>query len=129
MDKRTCVKCELEYPIEYFSIVNKKNGRRRTVCKQCVKEYQKQYRLENKVEIIREPREMYTIKEEPIETQKHRMLKAFNYIHLNAFGETMTENIYWCKADDCVQITDDKCGKCNKTMEKIGFVDYAEDDK
>lgn len=129
MDTRTCVKCELEYPIEYFAIVNKKNGRRKTVCKYCIKDYQKQYRLENKVEKIREPRDtMYEIKEEPLATKKHRMLKAFNTIHLQAFGEAMTENIYWCKKDDCVQITEDICGSCNKKMEKIGFVDYAEDD-
>lgn len=72
---------------------------------------------------------MYTIKEEPIESQKHRMLKAFNYIHLQAFGEAMTENIYWCKADDHVQVTDQVCSKCEKNMEKIGFIDYAEENK
>ena len=71
---------------------------------------------------------MYTIKEESIESKKHRMLKAFNYIHLQAFGETMTENIYWCKADDHVQVTDQVCSKCEKAMEKIGFIDYNEDD-
>jgi hypothetical protein len=128
MDKRICIKCGISYPLQekYFALAHGSTTRFITKCRECVKEYQRQYR-EDKQEELSDG--MYTIKEESIETQKHRMLKAFNYIHLQAFGEAMTENIYWCKKDDHVQITDEVCSKCDKTMEKIGFVDYNEGDK
>jgi len=129
MDKRVCIKCEIEYPLqdEYFALANKSTTRRVTVCRECRKEYDRQYREDKKESEVGGG--MYTIKEEPTESKKHRMLKAFNYIHLQAFGEQMTEMIYWCKADDCVQISDDNCGKCEKTMEKIGFIDYNNENK
>lgn len=129
MDKRVCIKCEIEYPLEdkYFALAHKGGTRRVTVCRECRKEYDRQYREDKKEEEAGGG--MYTIKEESVESKKHRLLKAFNKIHLEAFGETMTEMIYWCKADDCVQITDDNCGKCNKTMEKIGFIDYNNENK
>lgn len=125
MDKRVCIKCEIEYPLEdkYFALAHKSGTRRVTVCRECRKEYDRQYR-EAKQEELGDG--MYTIKEEPLEAQKRRMLKAFNYIHLQAFGDQLTENIYWCKSDEHVQITKDECPKCNKTMEKIGFIDYNE---
>jgi hypothetical protein len=126
MDKRICIKCEIEYPLQdkYFALAHKSGTRRVTVCRECRKEYDRQYRLAKQEEEVGDG--MYTIKEEPMESKKHRLLKAFNRIHLEAFGETMTENIYWCKADNCVQLTDDICGNCNKTMEKIGFIDNNE---
>ena len=128
MDKRVCISCNIEYPLheKYFGYAHGTHTRFLTKCRECVKEYQRQYREEKQEEL---GDGMYTIKEESLATKKHRMLKAFNYIHLQAFGEAMTENIYWCKKDDCVQITEDICGKCNKTMEKIGFIDYNEEDK
>ena len=127
MDKRVCIKCGIEYPLQekYFAYAHGSTTRYLTKCRECVREYQREYRISREEEV---GNGMYTIKEEPLESKKHRMLKAFNYIHLQAFGEAMTENIYWCKKDDCVQITEDICGKCNKTMEKIGFIDYNEDD-
>ena len=129
VDKRICIKCNISYPLQdkYFGLAYGSTTRRLTVCRECRKEYDRQYRLAKQEEEIGDG--MYTIKEEPIESQKHRMLKAFNYIHLQAFGEAMTENIYWCKKDDCVQITEDICGACNKPMEKIGFIDYNEENK
>ena len=129
MDTRVCIKCEIEYPLidNYFALAHGSTTRRLTVCRECRKEYDRQYRINKKQEEQEiSGDEMYTIKEEPLESKKHRLLKAFNQIHLQAFGEQMSENIYWCKADDCVQITDNQCNKCNKTMEKIGFVDYNE---
>jgi len=118
----------MEYPLtdKYFSLAYGSSTRRLTICRACRKEYDRQYRLAKQEE---SGGDMYTIKEEPLESKKHRMLKAFNFIHLKAFGETMSENIYWCKNCDCVQITQDECGSCTKTMEKIGFVDYNEGDK
>jgi hypothetical protein len=129
VDTRVCIKCEIEYPLidNYFGLAHGSTTRRLTVCRECRKEYDRQYRINKKQEEQEiSGDEMYTIKEEPLESKKHRLLKAFNQIHLQAFGEQMSENIYWCKEDDCVQITDNQCGKCNKTMEKIGFVDYNE---
>ena len=127
MDKRVCIACEIEYPLneKYFGYAHGTHTRLLTKCRECVKEYQRQYREEKQEEL---GDGMYTIKEESLATKKHRMLKAFNYIHLQAFGEQMTENIYWCKKDEHVQMTTDVCPKCKKTMEKIGFVDYNEDD-
>ena len=129
MDKRTCIKCEIEYPLEdkYFALAHKSGTRRVTVCRECRKEYDRQYRLAKQEEEVGGG--MYTIKEEPLESKKHRMLKAFNFIHLQAYGEAMSENIYWCKDCDCVQITEQECGSCTKPMEKIGFIDHNEGDK
>ena len=129
MDKRICTKCEIEYPLQdkYFALAYKSGTRRVTVCRECRKEYDRQYRIAKQEEEVGDG--MYEIKEVPEEVQKRNLLKAFNYIHLQAFGEQMTEMIYWCKADDCVQISDDNCGKCNKTMEKIGFIDYNENEE
>ena len=129
MDKRTCIKCEIEYPLEdkYFALAHASSTRRVTVCRQCRKEYDRKYReakKEEQEEVVGDG--MYTIKEEPVESKKHRLLKAFNHIHLQAFGEQLTENIYYCKNDECVQITNNTCEKCNKTMETIGFIDYNE---
>lgn len=127
MDKRVCIKCEIEYPLQdkYFALVNKKGTRRVTVCRECRKEYDRQYREDKKEQEL--GNDMYTIKEESLESKTHRMRKAFGYLHMRAFGEPMTEQIYWCKKCDCVQITTDECGSCNKTMENIGFIDYHED--
>lgn len=72
---------------------------------------------------------MYTIKEEPIEAKKHRLHKAFNYIHLQAFGDQMESNIYWCKKDEKVQLDNQECPECGKSMEKIGFVETDEGSK
>ena len=128
MEDRTCIKCEIEYPLtdKYFALAHGSTTRRLTICRACRKEYDRQYRLAKQEEQQTSGVDMYTIKEEPLESKKHRLLKSFNYIYLQAFGEQMSENIYWCKEDDCVQITDNTCGKCNKTMEQIGFVDYNE---
>jgi len=84
VDKRVCIKCGIPYPLQekYFAYAHGSTTRFLTKCRDCIKEYQEEYR----------------------------------------------ENIYWCKKDDCVQITEDICGACNKPMEKIGFVDYNEDD-
>lgn len=71
---------------------------------------------------------MYTIKEEDFITKLFRIEKAYKQIHLNAFGEQMTENIYYCKKCEHVQIKEDACPECDNKMEKIGFVDYSEDD-
>jgi hypothetical protein len=129
MDKRVCIKCEITYPLEdkYFALAHKSGTRRVTVCRECRKEYDRQYREAKQEEEVGNG--MYEIKEIPEQVQKRNLLKAFNYIHLQAFGEQMTEMIYWCKADDCVQISDDNCGKCEKTMEKIGFIDYNENEE
>lgn len=70
---------------------------------------------------------MYTIKEEDFITKLFRIEKAYRQIHLNAFGEQMTENIYYCKKCEHVQISKDACSECDNKMEKIGFVDYSED--
>lgn len=128
MDKRVCIKCEIEYPLEdkYFALAHKSGTRRVTVCRECRKEYDRQYREDKKEQELGNG--MYTIKEEPLESQKHRMLKAFNYIHLQAFGDQLEENIYWCKQDEKVQTKNPECPDCGKSMEKIGFVEYNEDD-
>lgn len=72
---------------------------------------------------------MHEIKQVPDSVKKTKLLKAFNYIHLQAFGEQLMEDIYWCKTDDCVQITESICGACNKKMEKIGFIETDEGSK
>jgi len=129
MDKRVCIKCEIEYPLEdkYFALAHKSGTRRVTVCRECRKEYDRQYREDKKEQELGNG--MYTIKEESIESKKHRLLKAFNYIHLQAFGEQLEQNIYWCKKDEKVQMDTQECPDCDKPMEKIGFVEYNEDVK
>ena len=42
---------------------------------------------------------MHEIKQVPDSVKKTKLLKAFNYIHLQAFGEQLMEDIYWCKTD------------------------------
>lgn len=127
MDKRICITCNIQYPLQekYFALAHGSTTRYLTKCRECVKEYQEEYRIQ------KQEREsgvvMHEIKEIPESTKKRNILKAFNYIHLQAFGEQLMEDIYWCKADDCIQITESTCGKCSKTMEKIGFIDYNED--
>lgn len=72
---------------------------------------------------------MYEIKEIPVEVQKRNLLKAFNYIHLQAFGDQMESNIYWCKTDNKVQLDSQECPECEKPMEKIGFIETNEGNK
>ena len=129
MDKRICIKCEIAYPLEdkYFALAHKSGTRRVTVCRECRKEYDRQYRLAKQEEELGDG--MHTIKEEPIESKKHRLLKAFNYIHLQAFGDQMESNIYWCKNDDKVQLDNQECPDCGKSMEKIGFIETNEGTK
>jgi len=128
MDKRVCIKCSIAYPLQekYFSLAHGSTTRYLTKCRECIREYQEEYRIKKQEE---QGEIMHEIKEIPDLVKKRNLVKAINHIHLQAFGEQLMENIYWCKKDDCVQITDSICGKCDKTMEKIGFVDYSEDDK
>ncbi len=72
---------------------------------------------------------MYEIKEIPEEVQKRNLLKAFNYIHLQAFGDQMESDIYWCKNDNRVQLDSQECPDCEKSMEKIGFIETNEGSK
>ena len=129
MDKRVCIKCDISYPLQdkYFGLAHGSTTRRLTVCRECRKEYDRQYRLEKQEEEISGG--MYTIKEIPIEVQKHNLLKAFNYIHLQAFGDQMESNIYWCKKDNHVQLDSQECPECEKPMEKIGFIETNEGTK
>lgn len=129
VDKRVCIKCGIPYPLQekYFAYAHGSTTRFLTKCRDCIKEYQEEYRIQ-KQEQESGVAVMHEIKEISDEVKKRKLVSAMNYIHLQAFGEAMTENIYWCKKDDCVQITEDICGACNKPMEKIGFVDYNEDD-
>jgi hypothetical protein len=126
METQVCIKCEIEYPLQdrFFALAHGSSVRRVTVCRECRKEYDRQYRLNKKEDEVGGG--MYTIKEEPIESKKYRLAKAVYWMHLQAFGEQLTENIYYCKNDECVQITDDVCGSCNNKMENIGFIDYNE---
>jgi len=129
MDKRVCIKCSIAYPLQekYFSLAHGSKTRYLTKCRECIREYQEEYRiLRQEEEQEQIGAKMHKIKEVPDSVKKHNLLKAFNHIHLQAFGEQMTEMIYWCKACDYIQVTDDNCVKCNKTMEKIGFIDYNE---
>jgi len=127
MDKRVCVSCGFEYPLEetYFGLAHN-STRYLTKCKLCIKHYQYEYRIRQQEE---SGKTMRAIKEIPDQIKKHNLLKALNYVHLQAFGEQLMEDIYWCKNCDYVRITESLCDKCNKTMEKIGFVDYSEDNK
>ena len=129
MDKRICVKCEIEYPLEdrFFALAHKSGTRRVTVCRECRKEYDRQYREEKKEQEVGDG--MYEIKDIPEEVQKRNLLKAFNYIHLQAFGEQMESNIYWCKQDNHVQLDSQECPECEKPMEKIGFMETNEGTK
>lgn len=129
MDKRVCIKCGIEYPLQkkYFALAHGSTTRYLTKCRECVKEYQEEYRIRKQEE--QSGVTMYEIKEVPEEVQKRKLVQAINYIHLQAFGEQLMEDIYWCRKDDCVQIGENVCGSCDKPMEKIGFVDYNEDDK
>jgi hypothetical protein len=127
MDKRVCIKCGIEYPLQkkYFSLAHGSTTRYLTKCRECVKDYQEEYRIRKQEE--ESGVTMYEIKEVPEEVQKRKLVKALNHIYLQAFGEQLMEDIYWCKKDDCVQITENICGACDKPMEKIGFIDYNED--
>jgi len=129
MDKRICVKCEIEYPLEdrFFALAHKSGTRRVTVCRECRKEYDRQYREDKKEQEVGDG--MYEIKDIPEEVQKRNLLKAFNYIHLQAFGEQMESNIYWCKQDNHVQLDSQECPECEKPMEKIGFMETNEGTK
>ena len=129
MDKRTCIKCEITYPLEdkYFALAHRSGTRRVTVCRECRKEYDRQYRVAKQEEEVGDG--MYEMKEMPLEAQKRNLLKAFNYIHLQAFGEQMESNIYWCKKDNKVQLDIQECPECEKPMEKIGFIETNEGSK
>ena len=129
MDKRICIKCEIEYPLEdrFFALAHKSGTRRVTVCRECRKEYDRQYREDKKEQEVGDG--MYEIKDIPEEVQKRNLLKAFNYIHLQAFGEQMESNIYWCKKDNKVQLDIQECPECEKSMEKIGFMETNEGTK
>lgn len=129
MDKRVCIKCNIEYPLneKYFSYANGTHTRFLTKCRECIKEYQEEYRERKQEEesgVV-----MHEIKEISDDVKKRKLVQAVNYIHMQAFGEQLMEDIYWCKADDCVQITENICGSCDKPMEKIGFVEYNEEKK
>jgi len=42
------------------------------------------------------------------------------------------ENVYWCKADDIIQVSDENsadCPQCDKSMSNIGFVESSDSDK
>ena len=129
MDQRVCIKCGIEYPLQekYFAYAHGSTTRYLTKCRECVREYQEEYRIRKQEEEVGGG--MYEIKEIPEATKKRKIVNALNYIHLQAFGEQLMEDIYWCKTDDCVQITESICGACDKPMEKIGFIDYNEDNK
>lgn len=129
MDKRTCIKCEITYPLEdkHFALAHKSGTRRVTVCRECRKEYDRQYRVAKQEEEVGDG--MYEIKEMSLEAQRRNLLKAFNYIHLQAFGEQMESNIYWCKKDNKVQLDIQECPECEKTMENIGFIETNEGSK
>ena len=47
-------------------------------------------------------------------------------------SKTFTENVFWCKNDDIVRMSEDSsttCPQCNKTMNNIGFVESNDEDK
>lgn len=130
VDKRVCIKCGLQYPLQekYFALAHGSTTRYLTKCRQCIKEYQEEYRIQRQEE-QEVGDKMYEIKEIPEEVQKRNLLKAFNYIHLQAFGDQMESNIYWCKKDSYVQLDNQECPDCGKSMEKIGFVETNEGNK
>ena len=131
MDKRVCISCNIEYPLheKYFGYAHGTHTSFLTKCRECVKEYQAEYRIKKQQEEQEAGGIVHEIKEIPDSVKKRNILKAFNHIHLQAFGEQLMEDIYWCKTDDCVQITENICGACDKPMEKIGFIDYNEENK
>lgn len=90
MDSRTCIRCEIVYPLEdkYFALVNKNGTRRVTVCRECRKDYDKQYRDNKREEELGDG--MYTIKE-ITEKEKNQLLsKAYAHLYLQAFGRHIT---------------------------------------
>lgn len=86
MDTRICIKCEIVYPLEdkYFALVNKNGTRRVTVCRECRKEYDKQYRDSKKEEELGDG--MYVLKELTQEQKDQLLAKAYAHIHMQAFG-------------------------------------------
>ena len=90
MDSRLCIKCEIVYPLEdkYFALVSKNGTRRVTVCRECRKEYDKQYRDNKREEEL--DNEMYTIKEVSEKEKNQLMSKAYAYLYLQAFGRHIT---------------------------------------
>ena len=90
MDSRTCIKCEIVYPLEdkYFALVSKNGTRRVTVCRECRKEYDKQYRDNKREEEL--DNEMYTIKEITDKQKEQLLSKAFAHIYLQAFDKHIT---------------------------------------
>lgn len=90
MDSRTCIKCEIVYPLEdkYFALVNKNGTRRVTVCRECRKDYDKQYRDNKKEQELGD--DMYTIKEVSEKEKNQLMSKAYAHLYLQAFGRHIT---------------------------------------
>lgn len=43
--------------------------------------------------------------------------------------QSLITDIYWCRKDDHIQIGPDQCTICNKSMEKIGFIEDNEGDE
>lgn len=128
VDKRICIKCNIEYPLQekYFAFAHGSTTRYLTKCRKCKKEYNREYILNTKEEVVSE---MYKTKEEPTEAKAHRIHKALNYIHLQAFGDQMESNIYWCKKDEQVKLDSQNCPECDTPMEKIGFMETNEGNK
>ena len=47
-------------------------------------------------------------------------------------SKTTTENVFWCRADDIIRMSEDSsthCPQCNKSMSNIGFVESNDADK
>jgi len=47
-------------------------------------------------------------------------------------SKAMTENVFWCRTDDIVRMSDESsvaCPQCNKSMNNIGFVESNDADK
>ena len=93
MDSRVCIKCEILYPLEdkYFALVNKNGTRRVTVCRECRKAYDKQYRDSKKEQQEEVIEEMYTIKELTQEEKNQLLAKAYAHIHMQAFGKPIPQ--------------------------------------
>ena len=129
MAKRICITCGIEYPLQekYFALAHGSTTRHTTKCRECVKEYQAEYRIRKQQEEEEIGGIMHEIKAVPEEVKKRKIFKALNYIYLQAFGEQMNHKVYWCKNDECVQIDINECGGCGSEMEEIGFVEYDGD--